>query len=152
MRIYINNFNLDILNDISDIFKEYMTNSETYVELYTNEAIYRIEEKNIYILEPYDKDIKMFDNYYNNLTLIVDPSFLHKNTCSSIHGDTHLPLNTKTNYYKINPSSEIKLVVKYILNDDNFIPNDIYFESEKDININDLFIKKEIIEFLSVLN
>lgn len=152
MRIYINNFNLDILNDISDIFKEYMTNSEIYIELYTNQGIYRIEDKNIYFLDTCDKDIKIFDRYYNNFTLIVDPSFFNKNICSSIHGDSHLPLKTKKNYYKINPSSEINLVVKYILNDDNFIPNDIYFESEKDININDVFIKKEIIDFLSVLN
>jgi hypothetical protein len=44
------------------------------------------------------------------------------------------------------------MVIKYILNEEKFIPNDIYFETEKDVDINDLFIKKEIIEFLSVLN
>jgi hypothetical protein len=152
MRIYINNFNLDILNDISVLFKEYMTNSETYIELYTSEGIYHIQEKNIYFLDTCDKDIKMFDNYYNNFTLIVDPSFFKKNTCSSIHGDTHLALQTRKTNYKINTSSEIQMVIKHILNEDKFIPNDIYFETEKDIDINELFIKTEIIEFLSVLN
>jgi len=152
MRIYINNFNLDILNDISEVFKEYMTHSETYIELYTSEGIYYIEEKNIYFLDTCDKDIKMFENYYNNFTLIVDPSFFQKQTCSSIHGDTHLALQTIKKIYKINPSSEIQMVIKHISNEGKFIPNDIYFETEKDININDLFIKKEINEFLSVLN
>jgi hypothetical protein len=152
MRIYINNLNLDILNDISDIFKEYITNSEIYIELYTNDGIYRIEEKRVYFLDTYDKDIKVFNNYYSNFTLIVDPSFFNKQSCSSIHGETHLSLQTKKNYYKINPSSEIQLVIKYIVNNDNFIPSDIYFESEKDIDINDILVKKEIIEFLSVLN
>jgi len=152
MRVYINNFNLDILNDISELFKEYMINSETYIKLYTNEGIYHIERKNVFLLDPYDKDIKIFDNYYNNISLIVDTSFFNKQTCTSIHGDTHLSLQTKKHIYQINPSSEIKMVIEYILNDNKFIPNDIYFETEKDININDLFIKKEINEFLSVLN
>lgn len=152
MRIYINNFNLDILNDISDLFKEYMTNTEIYIELYTNQGIYHIEEKKIYFLDTCDKDIEIVDNYYNHFTLICDPSFFKKNICTSIHGDTHLALQTKKYIYKINPSSEIQMVIKYILNGDKFIPNDIYFEFEKNIDINDVFIKKEIIEFLSVLN
>jgi hypothetical protein len=152
MRIYINNFNLDILNDISDLFKEYMTNSEIYIELYTNEGIYHIEEKKIYFLDTYDKDIKIFDNYCNNFTLISDPSFFKKSACSSIQGDTHLALQTKKNMYKIHQSSEIQMVIKYILREDSFIPNDIYFESENNVDINDLFIKKEIIDFLSILN
>lgn len=152
MRIYINNFNLDILNDISELFKEYMTNSEKYIELYTNEGIYHIEDKKIYSLETCDKEIKIFDNYYNNFTLIVDPSFFQKQPYSSIHGDTHLALQTNKTIYKMNASCEIQMVIKYILNEDKFIPNDIYFESEKNVDINDVFIKKEISEFLSVFN
>ena len=152
MRVYINNFNLDILNDISDLFKEYLSKSETYIKLYTNEGIYHVEGKNIYFLDACDKEIKIFENYYNHFTLIYDPSFFQKQSCYSIQGDTHLALQTKKHIYKINPSSEIQMVIEYILNEDKFVPNDIYFESEKNIDINDLFIKKEIIEFLSVLN
>jgi hypothetical protein len=152
MRIYINNFNLDILNDISDLFKDYMTNTEIYIELYTNQGIYHIEEKKIYFLDTIDKDINIFDNYYNHFTLISDPSFFNKSTCSSIHGDTHLALQTKKNMYKLHPSSELQMVIKYILNEGKYIPSDIYFESEKDIDVKDPFIKKEIIEFLSMLN
>jgi hypothetical protein len=156
MRIYINNFNLDILNDISDLFKEHITNSETYtyIELYTSQGIYRIEEKNIYFLDTCDKDIKIVENYYNNLTLIVDLSFFQKQCCSTIHGENHLALQITEKQYKINPSSEINIVIKYIFNEheDKLIPNDIYFETEKDININEIFIKKEIIEFLLMLN
>jgi len=152
MRIYINNFNLDILDAISDLFKEYMINSETYIKLYTNEGIYHVEEKNTFFLETCDKDIKIFNKYYNNISLIVDTSFYKKSMCYSIHGDIHLSLQTKKNIYKLNPSSQIKMVIEYILNNDSrFIPNDIYFETDKDIDINEVFIKKEIIEFLSEL-
>ncbi len=153
MRVYINNFNLDILNDISDLFKEYLSNSERYIKLYTNEGIYHVEGKNIYFLDAHDKEIKIFEKYYNHFTLIYDPSFFYKQICTSIHGDTHLSLQTKKHTYQINPSSEIKMIIEYISNNDGkFIPNDIYFEIEKDIDINDLFIKKEINDFLSVLN
>jgi hypothetical protein len=129
-----------------------MTNTEIYIELYTNQGIYHIEEKKIYFLDTIDKDINIFDNYYNHFTLISDPSFFNKSTCSSIHGDTHLALQTKKNMYKLHPSSELQMVIKYILNEGKYIPSDIYFESEKDIDVKDPFIKKEIIEFLSMLN
>jgi hypothetical protein len=42
-------------------------------------------------------------------------------------------------------------ILNYFKNN-KFIPNDIYFEIDKDIDINEFLIKKEIIEFLSVLN
>jgi hypothetical protein len=152
MKIYINNLNLDVLNDIAETLKDHMINSETYIKLYTNEGIYRIEDKKIYSLETCDKEIKILKNYYENFTLIIDYSFFHKYICSSIHGKTHLSFQTKKYYYKINPFSELQLVIKYISNNGKFIPNDIYFDLQKDIDINDLFIKKEINEFLSVLN
>jgi len=152
MKIFINNFNLEILNDVSDIFKEHLINTETYVKLYTNEGIYRIEDKKIYLLDTCDKDIKMVDNYHKSFQLIVDPSFYHKHLVSSIHGETHLSFQTVKKKYKLNPSSEVELVIKYISDKGKFVPNDIYFEFNKDVDINDLFIKKEIIEFLLVLN
>jgi hypothetical protein len=152
MKIFINNFNIDILNDISELFKEFLTNCEIYIRLYTNEGIYRVEDKKIYFLEAIDKDIKVINNYYKNYSIIVDPSFYKEYNVSSIHGDSHLSLEIKQYCYKINPASEIKLIMSYISNKGNLIPNDIYFESSKDIDINDIFIKKEIIEFLSVLN
>jgi hypothetical protein len=152
MKIFINNFNIDILNDISELFKEFLTNCETFIILYTNEGIYRIEDKKIYFLEAIDKDIKVINNYHKNYSIIVDPSFYKEYSVSSIYGDSHLSLEIKQHSYKINSASEIKLIISYISNKDKLIPNDIYFESSKDIDINDIFIKKEIIEFLSMLN
>lgn len=153
MKVYINNFNLNLLNDISKVFKEHLINSETYIKLYTNDGIYIIDDKKIYLLDTCDKDIKIFNNYYDNLTLIVDPSFYIKNTYSSVHGDTHLSFNIIKNYYKLNKLSDISLVIEQLYNNNkSLIQNDIYFESDKNIDINDLFIKNEIIEFLSVLN
>ena len=56
------------------------------------------------------------------------------------------------NYYQLNNKSSVNLVIEYHCKNSKFIPNNIYFELEKTININDLFIKNELIEFLSILN
>jgi len=152
MRIYINNFNLDIMDKISELFKEHLIKTDNYIELYTNEGIYRIEDKIIYFLDIIDNDIQKFEKYYNNFTLIVDTSFYNKKNTSSIHGETHLSFQIIEKYYKFDIFSPISLVIKYNLDKTKLIPSDIYFESQKNININDVFIKKELIEFLSVLN
>lgn len=152
MKIYINNLNLDIIDEISELFKENFIKTDNYIELYTNEGVYRIEDKSIYFLDINDKDIQQFEKYYNNFTLIVDMSFYNKKITSSIHGETHLSFQITEKHYKLNNSSSVSLVIKYNLDKTKLIPSDIYFESQKDININDIFIKKEIIEFLSVLN
>lgn len=152
MKIYIDKFNLDILNDISELFKEYLIKEKIYTTLYTNEGFYRIEDKQIYFLNVDDQTIKTYEQYYKNFTLIVDKSYLNKSQVNSIHGDTHLSFNTKEDYYKLNKKSDLTLVLKYYLKNGKPIPDDIYFETEKDIDINEPFIKTEIIEFLSVLN
>ncbi len=152
MKIYINNLNLDIINEISELFKENLIKTDNYIELYTNEGLYYVQDKAIYLLDINDKEIQIFEKYYNNFTLIVDTSFFNKKNTSSILGETHHSFQIIEKYYKLNNSSSISLVIKYNLDKLKHIPNDIYFESNKDININDVFIKKEIIEFLSVLN
>jgi hypothetical protein len=152
MKVYINNFNLEILDDISNLFKDKLVDTKNYIELYTDEGIYNIENKDIFILNVIDKDIKIYEKYYNNFTLITDPSYFNKKKITSIHGETHLSFKTKKNYYKLNNNSDIYLVIKYYYKSNNFIPNDIYFKINREIDINDIFIKKEIIEFLSVLN
>lgn len=154
MRIYINNLNLDILNDIANKFKEYLINSETNAELYTSEGIYRIEDKNIYSLDTEDRDIKIYDKYYKEISLITDPSIFHKNLVTSVHGESHLFFLIKRNIYKLNKNSNISLIIKYSSDNNETIPlpNDIYFESNKDIDVNEYFIKNELSEFLSILN
>jgi len=152
MKFYINNLNLEIINDLSEILKEKLIKTDNYIELYTNEGIYCIEDKNTYYLDPDDKEIQILEKYYENFTIIIDPSFYIRKITSSIHGDKHQSFQIIEKHYKLNNSSPISLVIKCNLDKTKLIASDIYFESQKDININDVFIKKEIIEFLSVLN
>lgn len=152
MKIYIDKFNLEILNDISELFKDFFVNSDIYVTLYTDEGIYRIEEKNIFLLDINDNQIKTHRNYCNQFTLIEDNSYFIKNQVNSVLGDTHLSFHTKELYYKLNIKSSIRLVLKYNLINEKQKPDDIYFEIDRNVDINEPFIKKELIEFLSVLN
>jgi hypothetical protein len=154
MKIYINNLNLDIINNIIDIFKDYLVYSENILNVYTDQGIYMINDKDVFLLTPIDKDIQMFENYYKNFTLILDPSFLNKEQTSSVNGETHLSVKIKKDFYKINKKTDIQMIVEYNNNNNNnkLVPNDIYFEIDKNNDINELFIKNEIIEFLSLLN
>ena len=155
MKIYINNFNLNILNILinNNIFISYLIkDTENYIELFTDSGIYQINNKAIYLLEPIDKEICKYNNYYKNLSLIVDPSYFKKQLTYCINGDNHFSRQIKREFYKINSNTKIKLVIESCLIDNKYNPNDIYFECENEIIINDLFIKQELIEFLSILN
>ena len=148
MRIYIKNLNLEIINNIFELFKDYLYKTEIYGDLYTDEGIYQIDEKQIHILNTHDKDIKMVENYYNNFSLIVDPSFFSKDLVYSVQGNVHIYFLCKKYYFKFNKLSQIDLIIK----SSNDLLNDMYFETQKDVDINDIFIKKELNEFLSLLN
>lgn len=148
MKIYINHFNLQIVNEIQELFIKQLVNTATYIQLFTNESMYQIENNNIYCLEPIDKDIKMYENYYDELTLIVDSSYFKKTLVSSIYGNKHCHTIIVKNVYQLDKNSKIKMVIENWEGSAN-IKSDIYFESDTDVDINDQFIKKEISEFLS---
>lgn len=152
MKIYINNLNLELLKDISELFKENLINCEKYIELYTEEGIYNIQDKICHQLHIFDKDIKRFDKYYENFTLIVDPSYFNEEQINSIQGNIHESIQITKQAYKLNKSSSLQIIIKFCNENKKLIPYDIYLYSNKDIDINDILIKKEIIEFLSVLN
>jgi hypothetical protein len=153
MRIYINNLNLTILTKIQNSLNDLLIKMETYIELYTNESIYQIDNKRIYILEPKDGEISVYKNYFNDITLVVDNSYFKKSIENSVYGNEHLHKKIKRNIYKLNAKSKICFVIELAENLDNlFVPNDVYFECDELIDIKEIFIKQELIEFLSLLN
>jgi hypothetical protein len=152
MKIYIDELNLDIINDISDLFKEYLVEMKKYSTIYTDDRIYLIEKNNVYKLDTVDREIKLYNKYYENFDLIVDKSYFNKQQVTSIHGFRHYYFYVNEYSYKINKTSNIKLVIKDKRQDYTRKVYDIYFETEKDIDIDELFFKKELTEFLSVFN
>ena len=131
-----------------------LSETQIYTELYTNESIYQIDSKNILLLEPKDGEIDVYKNYFNNITLIVDNSYFKKSIENSVYGNEHHHKKITKNIYKLNPKSKICFIIESSNNLDNnkFVSNDVYFECNELVDIKELFIKQEIIEFLSLLN
>jgi hypothetical protein len=157
MKIYINNLNIDILNNLLHIFNDKYIDSETYIQIYSIDGIYKINDNQIKKLNIMDKEIELFQNYYNNFTLIVDKSFFIEENVHSINPE-HISIKLKRCFFKSYQKSNVQLVIEGPINEDltsnkHLIkPNDIYFEINDNIDIKDDLIKKEIIVFLSLLN
>ena len=153
MKIYINNFNLNKILRVQKILSDILSDTYIYSEIYTNESVYRVDNKNIFLLEPVDGEIKVYENFFDNISLIVDNSYFIKHLDSSLNGNKHWQIKIIKYIYKLNPQSKISFVIEFTeLIDKSLIPNDIYFECDGIINIKELFNKQEIIEFLSLLN
>jgi hypothetical protein len=154
MKIYINNFNLDSLPKIQKSLTDILFETQNYIEVYTNEAMYHIDCKNIYFLQPKDGEIIIYKNYFNNITLVVDNSYFNKIIETSVNGIEHLHKKIIKFIYKLNPKSELSFIIEMVSNlySNILLPNDVYFECNELIDIKEIFIKQEIIEFLSLLN
>ena len=156
MKLYINNFNIEILPEILSELTETYINSETFIQIYSIDGIYKIDETAIIKQICVDKELIFFKNYFNDFTLIADPSYYKTEIIHHIIPE-HISRKMKRCFFEINKNSNIKLVIEGEITDDtesryNINPNDIYFEIPDNININDALVKKEIIVFLSLLN
>jgi len=162
MKIYINHLNLDALHEILKTLNNNYINSETYVQIYSSDGIYEINNVSSKKLTPVDSDIQILENYHENFTLLVDPSYYSVEEVFQINND-HISRKMKRCFFELNKNSKIKLVIegevlddkhfyKRISNEYGIAPNDIFFELPEKTNINDALVKKELIVFLSCLN
>ena len=175
MKIYINHFNLEVLPELIKNLTDYRVKTEEYIQLYSNDGIYQIDQSTTIKLKPIDHDISILPNFYKDFTIIVDPSFYIVEKVVQIPPE-HVSKKIKRDIFSIhknsnsnsNSSSNSKLVIESdipinqtrngfeFLNKKNLEnaeqPVDIYFELPNGSNIEDVLVKKEIIEFLSILN
>jgi hypothetical protein len=162
MKIYINHLNLDALPELLKSLNNNYINSETYIQIYSSDGIYEINNSLSKKLIPIDSDIKILENYHENFTLIVDESYYGMEEVFQINND-HISRKMKKCFFELNKNSKIKLVIegevlddkhfyKRISNEYGIAPNDIYFELPEKTNITDALVKNELIVFLSCLN
>ncbi len=151
MKVYINNFNENTIFSIQTLLSDLLITVDHYIEIYTNEGIYQVDSNHIYLLEPKDGETFIYKNYVNDVTLIVDNSYFLKTISTSIHGNEHIHVNIKKHIYKLNPKSKLRFIIE-IKDALDKLMYDVYFECDEMVNIKELFIKQEIIEFLSLLN
>jgi len=171
MKVYILNYNLNNLNNLQKSLQTLFKTTKEFIEIYSEEGTMIIDNNNTYKLNYIDKNLIELKKYYENYDLIVDNSVTIKEIISQLP-PKHLAIHTKMFTFKKTPESKVKLVIvtenkdnyedkdkdiyidkattKY--NDNKIIPTDFYFDIPEDIDLNNIFIKEEIIEFLSMLN
>ena len=157
MKIYINNYNMvKITKKLKNIAK-YLTNKKNYIEIYTDEGVYSVDQHNIYKFTYLDKSIQTIEynpNIENNpkFELLIDVSETKLDVVN------HLPFNNlivkmQTNTYKLKSNSKTKLIVQFMLEQNmEYKLYNFYFVVSDDIDINSLSFKEDINVFLFHLN
>ena len=156
MKIYIhNNLNNINLNNLKNLEK-YISKSVDVKDIYSDSGIFRIENKNnLNQIMIYDGDIYKFENYINNLSIILDKSIVKKIDKDPSHiSNNHETIDYIQNFYSFQKKSPLYLVVELFKNKKL---KDLYFRFEdtyaaySDADINNPFIKEDIKRFLEYL-
>jgi hypothetical protein len=155
MKIYINNLNLDLLNEYTKYFKKYNNKITQFKEIYTTNGIYHIKENKIYCLKPVDRPIEICYNYYEKMSIIYDSSFYNISETTNILGERHTCNEISQYNYKLRPGNDLELVIQFCKNNEKnqLIPFDLYFENNTQniIKINDGNIRNQIYEFIDII-
>lgn len=155
MKIFIKNYSLSKLTNKISLLNQYLIDTKTKLEITTNDGQYYIDNLKVCKIIVNDKDTILYENYYNNLDLLVDYSnevIIETNQIPNYN----IEIISKYYYFALNKTTKLKFVIQ-TYNDDieelnKIKPLDFYFEIEEDVEINSIFIKDEINVFLSLLN
>ena len=156
MKLYIYPFNLDSLPNIYKKLATYQIHSENYMQVYSQDGVYLVDQNSINKLKPVDHDIFMMEDYYEDLSILIDPSFYILEKSSQIHNE-HICKMMQRDIYGKEKNNNIKLVIESEIisnqiNKNQQVFKDIYIECPNNTNINDALVKKEIIVLLVLLN
>ena len=161
MKLYIIDFNMKSLYTTKlHALDKYYADKKIIHEIYTDEGIYCVNDKNICKLYITDNNITEIPNYIDDHNVIIDCSTIQYKEQKQLPYE-HLFLSTIEFHYHVSHRSPIKLIIRgnYDVSiDENpqdrykyFIPNDFYFEILDRIDVNGQICKDEINELLSLL-
>lgn len=164
MKIYILNYSL---HDLDNRFLKFQTSCVDGIQIYSDDGIIFIDNNTTHKLSCTDNKIQTLTNYYNGLNLAIDSSIIKKEVTTQIPPD-HLAFKVKIITCKKHINSKISLIItRYIDNNNDTTINtntkikytneiisidDFYFDVPDNLDVNDIFVKEELIEFLSMLN
>jgi hypothetical protein len=161
MRLFIKDYNNKKLSDFTGLLDKYYNTSENYVDIYSKDGIYRINQKDCLKINTIDKEIHTINNYYKNETIMIDYSIFLTEQVYQIPSE-HISIPIKKYNYSLNKNSKIKLIIEHINIDKSHqtfftngnITNSIYFyfEIPDELDINNNIVKEELFVFLSLLN
>jgi hypothetical protein len=174
MKVYVLNYDLNKISTVvTELLKLTMTVSEG-IEIYSTEGIFYIDNNTTYKLLYNHESIIKLQNYYKELDLAIDKSVIIREITCQLP-TKHLANPIKTFVFKKDPQSKIKFIIighkninsnntnhnnnmntpfmdKNFNKDLQIIISDFYMDVPDDIDLNSIFIKEEISEFLSMLN
>jgi hypothetical protein len=170
MKVYILNYDLNKISIVvPELLHLWTMNMTEGIELYSTEGIFYIDNNATYKLLYHDKSIIKLQNYYKQLNLAIDKSTITRELTHQLP-PKHLANPIKTFIFKKDAQSKIKLIVigsksfnhihnsnipfmdKNLNKELQVIISDFYIDVPDDIDLNNIFIKEEISEFLSTLN
>ena len=178
MRIYIENYDPKNITNImlSKKLEDYFRNKKSFIEIYSDEGIYNIENNKIYKLKynNNNENIKKIINFFKEketarYNLIIDYSQIEKEECFQI-STNHISRKIEIFKYSLCEKSNIELIIKgnyvnkeielesglanhYLSNDKykNFEIFDFYFNVKREMDINDINLRDDIIFFTDIL-
>lgn len=153
MKIYIhntlNNINLNNLKNL----EKYISKIVNIKDIYSESGLFRIENNNnLNQIMINDGDIYKFENYINNMSIILDKSIVKKIDRNPSHiSNNHDTVDYIQHYYSFQKKSPLYLVIE-LFKDKKL--KDLYFRFEdtyaaySDADINNPFIKEDMQRFL----
>ena len=161
MKIFIENYRPSNLTTLIPSLKKYLVDTKQLLEIVSSEGQYYIDNSKVYKIIVSDKDAVIHKNYYKELNLLIDYSYTATIETNQIPNH-NIEFLYKYYYFALNKSSKLKFVIQTqcditdetnnINNINNINPIDFYFETEGEVEINNIFFKDEINVFLSLLN
>jgi len=160
MRLYFVDINMNRLYNKLHALDKYYADKKIVHEIYSDEGIYCVNDKNICKLYITDNNTTEISNYIDDYNIIIDYSTINYKEQKQLPYE-HLFLSTIEFHYQASHRSPIQLIIRgnYDVSMDetpqdrykHFIPNDFYFEILDRIDVNGQMCKEEINELLSLL-
>ena len=142
---------------------KYFCKKEIYQEIYSDEGIFIVDNKNIYKKKIIDEEVISINKYVMEKDILIDYSKEKLEDSYQIPFNHKHFINIKVSYL-VNPRSHIKLFIimspnenwvnDYLDKNDFYLyckVIDIYFEVQEHIDIYGVFCKNEINELLSLI-
>jgi len=163
MKIYVCNYEATKLTEILSQLDKYFSRTELKYEMYSEQGMFIVNNNKTYSMKINMDKTEKFENYIDDWDLWVDSSEITYELASQIPVDILVePIIGFV--YEMDKKSKIKMIVDGLYDANisiqvtkinkykGFVPRDFYFYIEGKTNMNDLNIKEELNEFLSLLN
>tara|TARA_B100000886_G_scaffold340367_1_gene309485 strand:+ start:3995 stop:4501 length:507 start_codon:yes stop_codon:yes gene_type:complete len=156
MKIYIHENLSNIYLDNLKNLEKYLVKTVSVKDIYSCSGLFKIENnKKLSQIIIHDGDIYKYDNYINNLSMILDKSIVKKIDRDPSHiSNNHDTVDYIQNYYSFQEKSPLYLVIELYKNKEL---KDVFFRFENtyaaysDADINSPFIKEDIEKFLQFI-